>query len=499
VGGGVADNQHLLACLSRTQNIPTRSEARSECAASRALRLGLAGLESLGESPSSRPQGRALLKLPHGAQKGTIKGVLTANTAREGLSEVRQEPVNLCKRLGVSGVVVEHEAARGNVESSSIHGVHCRRFDTEGSRCKRNSGSNFAGSQETMANLQQFGRDRSRTTGRRSNQSPCKFVKLEQSSHTWGLGAPPPSLRLADQKKKSKEKKENRRRRGERGQRRSSPKALSLAPGRGGRAARLQLHVRPRRHLLVELARGSGLGRAGPGRAGGRLASHGLRGPSYSIAAPGEQAAARSGARADVGSRGLVRGAAAAAEGAATPAGGRRRRSCHGGRGPDCALALRPAAAARCSWSGETSERAGGRESPPPRGERERGGRGRERGREGGSARAAAVAAAGGGGEQARRAAAAPLALQSHTPGSPTQAPPPHCPAIFSGLYRRLFRQARRPPPPRSARQPAAKASARPARPPPPPPPSAHGKAPLQAPPPRLAALTPTPRAALAR
>nr|XP_027789677.1 serine/arginine repetitive matrix protein 1-like [Marmota flaviventris] len=32
-----------------------------------------------------------------------------------------------------------------------------------------------------------------------------------------------------------------------------------------------------------------------------------------------------------------------------------------------------------------------------------------------------------------------------------------------------------------------------------PPPPSAHGKAPLQAPPPRLAALTPTPRAALAR
>nr|XP_020015630.1 formin-like protein 20 [Castor canadensis]XP_020015631.1 formin-like protein 20 [Castor canadensis] len=144
------------------------------------------------------------------------------------------------------------------------------------------------------------------------------------------------------------------------------------------------------------------------------------------------------------------------------------------------------------------SERAGGR-VPPPRGERERGGRGRERGREGGSARAAAVAAAGGGGEQARRAAAAPLALQSHTPGSPTQAPPPHCPAIFSGLYRRLFRQARRPPPPRNARQPAAKASARPARPPPPPPPSAHGKAPLQAPPPRLAALTPTPRAALAR
>lgn len=33
---------------------------------------------------------------------------MSANTAREGLSEVRQEPVNLGKRLGVSGVVVEH-------------------------------------------------------------------------------------------------------------------------------------------------------------------------------------------------------------------------------------------------------------------------------------------------------------------------------------------------------------------------------------------------------
>lgn len=42
-----------------------------------------------------------------GRERGTIKR-LTANTAREGLSEVRQEPVNLCKRLGVSGVVVEH-------------------------------------------------------------------------------------------------------------------------------------------------------------------------------------------------------------------------------------------------------------------------------------------------------------------------------------------------------------------------------------------------------
>lgn len=41
-------------------------------------------------------------------ERGTIKKRLTANTAREGLSEVRQEPVNLCKRLGVSGVVVEH-------------------------------------------------------------------------------------------------------------------------------------------------------------------------------------------------------------------------------------------------------------------------------------------------------------------------------------------------------------------------------------------------------
>ncbi|XP_036917129.1 uncharacterized protein LOC118997546 isoform X3 [Sturnira hondurensis] len=56
-----------------------------------------------------------------------------------------------------------------------------------------------------MANLQQFEGNRSRTTGQSSNQNPCKFVRLKQSSHTWGRGAPPPSLRLADRKKKVEE------------------------------------------------------------------------------------------------------------------------------------------------------------------------------------------------------------------------------------------------------------------------------------------------------
>ena len=71
---------------------------------------------------------------------------------------------------------------------------------------KKNSGSNFVSSQGTTANLQQFGGNQRRTTGQSSNQNPRKFVELKEYSHTWGLGAPPPSLRLADEKKKERER-----------------------------------------------------------------------------------------------------------------------------------------------------------------------------------------------------------------------------------------------------------------------------------------------------
>lgn len=85
-------------------------------------------------------------------------------------------------------------------------------------------------------------------------------------------------------------------------------------------------------------------------------------------------------------------------------------------RGPDCALALRPAAAARSSL-----EWRGGPERPPP----ERGGPGRKC--------AGRRRRAGGGGEQARRAAAAPLAPQSHTPGSPGASAAPLLPGHLFG------------------------------------------------------------------
>lgn len=61
---------------------------------------------------------------------------MSADAARERLSEVRQQPVDLGEGLGVAGVVVEHEAARGDVEGCGIHGVHRRRCDAAGCRSR---------------------------------------------------------------------------------------------------------------------------------------------------------------------------------------------------------------------------------------------------------------------------------------------------------------------------------------------------------------------------
>lgn len=65
--------------------------------------------------------------------------ILTAHAAGEGLPEVGQELVNLGKGLGVRRVVVEHQAARGHVESSGIHRVHRRRSLAAGCAVRRRS------------------------------------------------------------------------------------------------------------------------------------------------------------------------------------------------------------------------------------------------------------------------------------------------------------------------------------------------------------------------
>lgn len=116
-------------------------------------------------------------------------------------------------------------------------------------------------------------------------------------------------------------------------------------------------------------------------------------------------------------------------------------------RGPDCALALRPVG---CSPQfPEVARRA----SPQP------GGEGR-----GGSARAAAGGREGAG-SRPGRAAAAPLAPQSHTPGSPHASAAPSLPGhLFGAAHRRLLHRARRPPPPSAPSRPR-EASAHTARP----------------------------------
>lgn len=117
---------------------------------------------------------------------------MSAHAARERLSEVRQQPVDLGEGLGVAGVVVEHEAARGDVEGRGIHGVHRRRWAAAGSRASGESAG--GGGPARGAQSPRLGGERS---GRRS---PRERVAPGQSSRTWGPGAPPACLGSADKK-----------------------------------------------------------------------------------------------------------------------------------------------------------------------------------------------------------------------------------------------------------------------------------------------------------
>lgn len=131
--------------------------------------------------------------------------------------------------------------------------------------------------------------------------------------------------------------------------------------------------------------------------------------------------------------------AAAAAANVAPAAGGGRRRSLHIGRGARTA----PASPPRRLQPRRSLRWRSGQTSPPP----DRGGRG-------GSARAAAAGGRGRGAGPAgpRRR---PLLLSRSLRGHQAQAPPPHCPAIFSApRTRHLLRQARRQPPPTAPARP---------------------------------------------
>lgn len=315
-----------------------------------------------------------------------------------------------------------------------------------------------------MANVKQFEGNHSRTTGQESHQNPCKFVEQKQSSHTWGRGAPPPSLRIPDPESERASE-----RTGERHQRSSlAGCAQSIPAARRAAFARAASRA-PRKRLLRSSWRAPSFScAAGPFTPSRRPARRQRR-----------QRERRHGRRlpgSSAGSRGGGTGSYSCSKRALPPL------SPYRTRGSDGARALRPAAAEAAPTIGEA-----GSWPPPEGGER---GEGQEEVR--GPPRA------GGGGEQARRAAAAPLAPQSHTLGSPAEAPPPHCPAILSALH------IQETPPPgtpaaavRSAR-PSGRGRGERSRCQAPPPPSAHGKALLQAPPPRLA-LTPTPRATLVR
>lgn len=308
-----------------------------------------------------------------------------------------------------------------------------------------------------MANLQQFGRNLSTTTGQSSNQNPCKFAKLKQSSHTWGPGRPssvPETCRPEG---------------GQSNQRSSS--SDTAAVGCSGRdrcsvsspAARRAACARAACPAAEAPPGGAGAHRSGPGGVQAGHVSLPTAGPSLHRSA-GAEAAGRRGRR----RRRRLPGSSASSRG--------------GGGG--CCGGSAPPPFSPCRTRGPTlrlARPAGGR--PPP---------GREAPEEvragpgGGRGRGTGPAGSGGGGGGAPRSSAA------HS-GSPAQAPPPHSPAIFSARHGRLL-QARlpRPPPPPPA-QPRFE-RAHPARPPPPlpppPPPGAHDEAPLQAPPSRRAALT---------
>lgn len=56
--------------------------------------------------------------------KITDASALTANQARQGLAEKRQQLAELCEGPGVSGVTLQHRAARRHIEGSCIDRVH---------------------------------------------------------------------------------------------------------------------------------------------------------------------------------------------------------------------------------------------------------------------------------------------------------------------------------------------------------------------------------------
>lgn len=298
-----------------------------------------------------------------------------------------------------------------------------------------------------MANLQQFGRNLSRTAGPSSNQNPCKFVKLKRSSHTWGLAAPPPSLRLAARKKREKKLGF---------EFVLDSRGLAAPAGIGARsspAARRAACARAACPAAEAPPDGAGVHRNGPG---GVQAGHSSLRPlgPYSIAAPARRQRDDEDYRAGVGFPGLVPAAAAAEVAAAAVAAG-------GGAGSAAAAAAAGARRCRSRHAGRGAHAApgaaGGR--PPPEREAREEVRAGPRRQEGAGNRP---------GRQRRR----PSLLSRTHSGSPAQAPPPHSPAIFSARHRRLL-QARLPPPPPPPAQPRLE-RAHPAR---PPPPSAHDEA----------------------
>lgn len=118
---------------------------------------------------------------------------MSADAARERLSEVRQQPVDLGEGLGVPGVVVEHEAARGNVEGCGIHGVHRRRCDAAGCRSRRRKAGPGA-AQGTMGARPPVG---AASAGRAAGPSggpkprePAAPRRRRRPCRAWGRGGP---------------------------------------------------------------------------------------------------------------------------------------------------------------------------------------------------------------------------------------------------------------------------------------------------------------------
>ncbi|XP_030672366.1 5E5 antigen-like [Nomascus leucogenys] len=239
-----------------------------------------------------------------------------------------------------------------------------------------------------MANLQQFGRNQSRTIGQTGNQNPCKFVELKQSSHTWGLGAPP-SLRLTDQKYE--------------------------------RERETSVRVRPERPQSAE--RG-GLG------AGGAARFSRAAGPLTPSQCRARRRRRRQGRRSGGGFLDLVQDAAAATK-VAVAADGRRRRALHIRRRAQTApWVSTPWVAARSSprWRS-------GRESSTRRGGPGRKCAGRRR-REGG-----------GGGQVRPGRGGAPRSSVAHSGVTRLKRRPLTArPSFRRRTHRRLLRRARRPP-----------------------------------------------------